>query len=70
MNKFVGVCRVVKGMKNARLGAVGARPGAFNTVRYSEKLMTVDRFAEAASGEVRVELPRQKYLAVRIENNK
>ncbi len=39
LRKFVGVCRVVKGMKNARLGAVGARPGAFNTVRFSEKLL-------------------------------
>jgi L-fucose isomerase-like protein len=39
LNKFVGVCRVVKGLKNARLGAVGARPGAFNTVRFSEKLL-------------------------------
>ena len=37
--KFSGVCRVVKGLKNARLGAVGARPNAFNTVRYSEKLL-------------------------------
>ena len=35
--KFVGVCRVVKGLRNARLGAVGARPGNFNTVRFSEK---------------------------------
>jgi L-fucose isomerase-like protein len=39
LRKFVGVCRVVKGMKNARLGAVGARPSAFNTVRFSEKLL-------------------------------
>lgn len=37
--KFMGVCRVVKGMKIARLGAVGARPNAFNTTRYSEKLL-------------------------------
>ncbi|MBX2999913.1 MAG: L-fucose/L-arabinose isomerase family protein [Caldilineaceae bacterium] len=37
--KFVGVCRVVRGLKNVRLGAVGARPNAFNTVRYSEKLL-------------------------------
>jgi L-fucose isomerase-like protein len=36
---FLGVCRVVKGMQNVRLGAVGARPNAFNTVRYSEKLL-------------------------------
>ena len=37
--RFVGVCRVVNGLRNARLGAVGARPNAFNTVRYSEKLL-------------------------------
>lgn len=37
--KFVGVCRVVKGLRSARLGAIGARPGAFNTVRYSEKIL-------------------------------
>ncbi len=39
LQKFLGVCRVVKGMRTARFGAVGARPGAFNTVRYSEKLL-------------------------------
>ncbi len=37
--KFVAVCRVVKGLKSVRIGAVGARPGAFNTVRYSEKIL-------------------------------
>ena len=31
--------------------------------------MTVERFADAASGDVRVELPRKKYLALRIEKN-
>ncbi len=36
---FTGVCRVVKGLKNLRIGAIGARPTAFNTVRYSEKLL-------------------------------
>jgi L-fucose isomerase-like protein len=39
LQKFVGVCRVVKGLRNARFGAVGARPNAFNTVRFSEKLL-------------------------------
>ncbi|APZ46671.1 fucose isomerase [Polaribacter reichenbachii] len=39
LNDFVAVCRVVKGMKNIRIGAIGARPGAFNTVRYSEKIL-------------------------------
>lgn len=42
LQKFLGVCRVVKGMRNARLGAIGARPGAFNTVRYSEKILQAD----------------------------
>ena len=39
LTRFLGVCRVVKGLRNARLGAIGARPNAFNTVRYSEKLL-------------------------------
>ncbi len=39
LHKFVGVCRVVRGLRKARLGAVGARPTIFNTVRYSEKLL-------------------------------
>jgi L-fucose isomerase-like protein len=39
LRKFVAVCRVVKGLRKARFGAVGARPGAFNTVRYSEKIL-------------------------------
>jgi len=39
LRKFAGVCRVVKGLKNARFGAIGARPAAFKTVRYSEKLL-------------------------------
>jgi L-fucose isomerase-like protein len=37
--KFVAVCRTVNGLRGARFGAVGARPGAFNTVRYSEKIL-------------------------------
>jgi len=36
---FKAVCRVVKGMRTVRIGAVGARPGGFNTVRYSEKIL-------------------------------
>ncbi|WP_438482611.1 L-fucose/L-arabinose isomerase family protein [Oleiharenicola lentus] len=37
--KFIAVCRVVRGLRKVRIGAVGARPGAFNTVRYSEKIL-------------------------------
>src|SRR3954469_18012745 len=36
---FGAVCRVSNGMRNLRVGSIGARPTAFNTVRYSEKLL-------------------------------
>jgi L-fucose isomerase-like protein len=37
--RFAATCRVVRGLRGARFGAIGARPLAFNTVRYSEKLL-------------------------------
>jgi L-fucose isomerase-like protein len=39
LTEFVKVCKVVRGLRRARIGAVGARPNAFNTTRYSEKLL-------------------------------
>ena len=36
---FAGICRIVKGLRNARFGQIGARPAAFASVRYSEKLL-------------------------------
>lgn len=39
LRSFDATCRVVRGLKNLRIGALGARPTAFNTVRYSEKLL-------------------------------
>ncbi|UCC98063.1 MAG: L-fucose/L-arabinose isomerase family protein [Phycisphaerales bacterium] len=39
LDDFASVCRVVRGLRNVRFGAVGARTGAFNTVRYSEKIL-------------------------------
>lgn len=39
LTQFAAVCRIVRGLKNPRFGAIGARPAAFNTVRYSEKLL-------------------------------
>ncbi len=39
LDDFASVCRIIKGLKNARFGAIGARTGAFNTVRYSEKIL-------------------------------
>ena len=51
LDRFARVCRTVKGLKNARIGSIGARTGAFQTVRFSEKILqasgvtvvTVDR---------------------------
>ncbi|TFG62415.1 MAG: fucose isomerase, partial [Spirochaetales bacterium] len=39
LENFKALCRVVKGLRKARIGAIGARPAAFNTVRYSEKIL-------------------------------
>ena len=39
LRRFAATCQVVRKLKHARIGALGARPAAFNTVRYSEKLL-------------------------------
>lgn len=39
LGDFAATCRVVRGLRGARIGAIGARPAAFNTVRFSEKLL-------------------------------
>jgi len=39
LRRFLDVCRVSRGLRRVRIGAVGARPNAFNTTRYSEKLL-------------------------------
>src|SRR5579862_5481714 len=36
---FAAVCRVAKGLRRLRIGAIGARPAALNTVRYIEKIL-------------------------------
>src|SRR4051812_34556823 len=36
---FASTCRVARGLGNLRIGSIGARPAAFNTVRYSEKML-------------------------------
>lgn len=38
LSGFLEVCRVTRGLRRARVGSVGARPNAFNTTRYSEKI--------------------------------
>jgi len=39
LRAFAATCRVVGGLRGARVGAIGARPAAFKTVRYSEKIL-------------------------------
>lgn len=39
VERFAGVCRVVGGIRGSRIAMLGARPVAFNTVRYSEKIL-------------------------------
>ena len=39
LRNFGATCRVVRGLRTARFGQIGARPGPFNSVRYSEKLL-------------------------------
>jgi len=36
---FAKVCRVVRGLKEARVAQIGTRPAPFQTVRYSEKIL-------------------------------
>jgi len=64
LKKFVSVCRVVKGLRNARLGAIGARPNAFNTVRYSEKLLQASGITIST-----IDLSKILYTAQKIEDN-
>ncbi len=39
LDLFAAVCRVVRALRHVRFGAIGARTGPFNTVRYSEKIL-------------------------------
>ncbi|MDR2937891.1 MAG: fucose isomerase [Prevotellaceae bacterium] len=39
IHRFAAVCRVTNGLRSARIGAIGARPANFQTVRASEKIL-------------------------------
>jgi L-fucose isomerase-like protein len=45
LRQFAAVCRVARGLRRARIGAIGARPAAFKTVRYSEKILEASGIA-------------------------
>jgi L-fucose isomerase-like protein len=76
VERFARVCRTVRGLTRARIGAIGARPAAFQTVRFSEKLLQdagisvipVDLseiFAAAEAFDDTAEQVRQKLDAIR-----
>ncbi len=60
---FARVCRVVKGIRTARIGAIGARPGPFQTVRFSEKLLQASGVTTCV-----VDLSEILFAAIRMEN--
>ena len=64
LKKFIGVCKVVKGLRNARIGAIGARPNAFNTVRYSEKILQAHGISVST-----VDLSQIFFTAQKLANN-
>ncbi len=39
LERFGRICRTVRGLTHARIGAIGARTAPFQTMRYSEKLL-------------------------------
>ena len=39
VRRFAAICNVVKGLRCSRIAMLGARPVAFNTVRFSEKIL-------------------------------
>ena len=63
LDRFAATCRVVSGLKGARIGMIGARPAAFNTVRFSEKL-----FEQSGISIVTVDLSEIMGKAARMKN--
>jgi len=64
LRRFLQICKIVKGLKKVRVGVVGARPAAFNTVRYSEKLF--ERYGISVET---IDLSEITGIAERIEKN-
>ncbi len=42
LKRFEKICRIVKKLRKTRLGQIGTRPNAFETVRYSEKILEIN----------------------------
>ncbi len=39
LRRFAAICRTVRGLRQLRVGLIGARPAPFTTVRFSEKIL-------------------------------
>lgn len=50
LNKFDKICKIVSGLKDARLGVVGVRPNPFQTVRFSEKILEKEGISVEKTG--------------------
>lgn len=50
LEKFNGICRIVSGLKDARLGVIGVRPNPFQTVRFSEKILEKEGISVETAG--------------------
>ncbi len=64
INRFAAVCRVVKGLKHARIGQIGTRPLGFNTCRASEKILQ-----RSGITVVPADLSELLYAAQKIDDN-
>ena len=64
VRKFAGICRVVNGVRGARIGQIGTRPQAFQTMRDSEKILQANDMTV-----IPVDLSEIFAAALKIENN-
>lgn len=64
INRFAAVCRVVNGLKHARIGQIGTRPLGFNTCRASEKILQ-----RSGITVVPADLSELLYAAQKIDDN-
>lgn len=64
LDYFARICRVVRGLRKARIGAIGTRPAGFQTVRASEKILQANGITV-----VPVDMSEILALANKFDNN-
>src|SRR5699024_6765626 len=70
LDQFIKVCKVVNELNGVRIGAIGARPAAFNTVRYSEKILERNNISVVTADlwEILGEAEKIETNAVKVKN--